>query len=694
MCFDGQRVRAGDQLVRGDEDQLSVGSRRGRRDRGGCECRRVNRSIAHALASHLVAVDVHHGTIVSRHGDVDAADGGGISDREVDSRVGGDGAGLGRARGQLRVEAGAAVADRGCTAAPCRVVERGLGPVLGDRIGRPVVRPGVVLVHEQRRIVGLRGLTVGVDHVGVRGRATQAVGGDSAHEEAVLAAQGHGHGVRGRGGDRTIVTQDVVGDGTRHGGPLEGDFLGVAVGGAQVGGHGGCGSVARRHAHEAAGPLSRGERRVGVVEVAACPQCAVVTHFECPRTGGAQGTEAVGGPADLAAGGLVPSADPLDFVGTRPGGAQRQVVVGVLEGEVGAVAGGVNNARGGAGARLDIAAVLHGDGTRGAGHRVGVVSEERVLRTTEVDAAVGGRHGLLVLADQVGVAESPGLVELGAGGGGQSTRIFDDTVVGAGEVAGRVVVGLVFVDIDIDDGAVELGVPRTVGLAVDVEARAVTGIGPRCAVALEVREDTAQVDVVVDDLDGLHRDTATVGAGAGLQGPRRVDLAGRGIDQDRADVGLTIDPREVAGHEELTAGQLGEVLDLVVEGERLTVPLPRRRIEAGETTGGDFLAVLAFLHAGEVTADVHRRADLLEGLNLDVTFLDGTIEVAGHAPRHRGRELGSGSLLLLGGRPTVTDGAEAGVRRAQLRAHVGLGVGVDDRAVAVEVRRRGRRVVP
>ena len=213
----------------------------------------------------------------------------------------------------------------------------------------------------------------------MRGCAAQAVGGDRAHEEAVVAAERDARaGVR-RGGDRAVITQDLVGDRSGNARPLEGHLLGVAVRCAQVGGHGGCGGVARGHAHEAAGPLSRGERRVGVVEVAACPQCAVVTHFECPRTGGAQGTEAVGGPADLAAGGLVPSADPLDFVGTRPGGAQRQVVVGVLEGEVGAVAGGVNNARGGAGARLDIAAVLHGDGTRGAGHRVGVVSEERVL---------------------------------------------------------------------------------------------------------------------------------------------------------------------------------------------------------------------------------------------------------------------------------------------------------------------------
>ena len=175
------------------------------------------------------------------------------------------------------------------------------------------------------------------------------------------------------------------------------------------------------------------------------------------------------------------------------------------------------------------------------------------MRTAEVDAAIARGDGLLVLTDQVGVTEGPGLVELGTGGGGQSTRIFDDTVVRAREVAGRVVVGLVFVNVDINDGAVELGVPRAVGLAVDVEAGAVTSVGPRRAIALEVGKDTAQVDVVVDDLDGLHRDAATVGAGAGLQGPRRVDLTGRRVDQNRADMGLTVDLRKVTGDEQLTA---------------------------------------------------------------------------------------------------------------------------------------------
>ena len=112
MRLDGQRVRAGDQLVRGDEDQLSVRARGGRRDGGVREGGCVNRSICHTLAGHLGAVDVHHGTVVRRHGDVDAADSARVSDREVDARVGGNRASLGRARGQRRIDSGAAIADR------------------------------------------------------------------------------------------------------------------------------------------------------------------------------------------------------------------------------------------------------------------------------------------------------------------------------------------------------------------------------------------------------------------------------------------------------------------------------------------------------------------------------------------------------------------------------------------------------
>ena len=227
--FDGERIRACDQGGRGNEDELSVGSRRGRRNGRGREGGGVDSSVGHALADDLGAVDVHHGAVIGRHGDVDTTDGAGISNREVHACVGGDGAGLGRARGQRRVESGAAVADRAGAAAPGGIIVRGLGPVVGNRLSRPVVCPGVVLVHEQRGVIGLGGLTVGVNHVRVRGRAAQAIGGDGAHEEAVVSAQRDARaGVRGRG-DRAVVTQDLVGGSSGHARPLEGHLLGVAA---------------------------------------------------------------------------------------------------------------------------------------------------------------------------------------------------------------------------------------------------------------------------------------------------------------------------------------------------------------------------------------------------------------------------------------------------------------------------------
>ena len=45
----------------------------------------------------------------------------------------------------------------------------------------------------------------------------------------------------------------------------------------------------------------------------------------------------------------------------------------------------------------------------------------------------------------------------------------------------------------------------------------------------------------------------------------RIDLAGRGIDEDRADVGFTVDLGEITDCQQLTAGQLDEVLHLVVK---------------------------------------------------------------------------------------------------------------------------------
>ena len=67
--------------------------------------------------------------------------------------------------------------------------------------------------------------------------------------------------------------------------------------------------------------------------------------------------------------------------------------------------------------RLQVATVLHGDGAGGAGHVRCVVTEQRVLRTAEVDATIADGDGLLVLADQVGVTEAPRLIQGGTVGG-------------------------------------------------------------------------------------------------------------------------------------------------------------------------------------------------------------------------------------------------------------------------------------
>ena len=194
MCLDGQGVGSSDELGRGDEDQLTIGARGGGRHGG----RRVGScgdgTIVHALAYNLGAVDVDHGAVVSRHGDVHAADGGGVSDREGGARVGGQRAGLGRAGLESGAQVGGAVADGGGAAAPGGIVVRGLGPVLRDRVVGPVVRPGGVVINEDSRVIRLGRLAVGVDRVRVSRGTSQAVRGDGAHEKAVVAAQGHGDG--------------------------------------------------------------------------------------------------------------------------------------------------------------------------------------------------------------------------------------------------------------------------------------------------------------------------------------------------------------------------------------------------------------------------------------------------------------------------------------------------------------------
>ena len=300
---------------------------------------------------------------------------------------------------------------------------------------------------------------------------------------------------------------------------------------------------------------------------------------------------------------------------------------------------------------------------------------------------------MLVLADEVGVAEGPGLVERGTLGRLNAGGVLGDAIVDAREESGCVEVGVGLVDVDIGDGAVELGVPGAVGCAGQVKAPGVTGVDGGNAVARQVSEGTGQVNASVDHLRGLHADAPAV-AVAYLEVPRGVDLPGRGVDEDCAHAGFAVDLGEVTDGEELAAGQLHEVLDLVVEVEGLAGPVTRDGVEGGQAARGDLLAVLALLHAGEVATHVHGRADLFEGLHLDAALLDRAVEVAGHAPGRGGGEFRHRGLLGFGGQTAVTDGTEGRVRGAQLGADVDLRVGVDDRPVAVEVGGRGGSVVP
>ena len=157
---------------------------------------------------------------------------------------------------------------------------------------------------------------------------------------------------------------------------------------------------------------------------------------------------------------------------------------------------------------------------------------------------------------------------------------------------------------------------------------------------------------------------------------------------------FAVDPREVPDGQELAAGEFDEILHLVIEGEGLSVPLPRCRIESGEAAGRRLGTVLSFPHPGEVTSDIHRGTNLLEGLHLDVAFAHGAVEVAAHSPRHGGGVFGHGGLRLLGAGSAVVDGGKARVIGGDLGADVDLCVGVDDGAVAVEERRGRGRVVP
>ena len=108
-------------------------------------------------------------------------------------------------------------------------------------------------------------------------------------------------------------------------------------------------------------------------------------------------------------------------------------------------------------------------------------------------------------------------------------------------------------------------------------------------------------------------------------------------------MGLAVDAGEVTADEEAAVRQGEEGLDLRVEVEGLAGEVAGGHIEGREAARGDLGALIALLDAGEVAAHVHGGANLGEGLNLDVAFLHGAVEVAAHAPRGLGRIRGNGS---------------------------------------------------
>ena len=218
MRFHCDDVVAGRERGGGDED---LGERGGGRSvvGSGVGSRRVaDRAGSHAGAVHLDAVDVDDGAIIGQVLDVDALQGLRVGHLEVRAVVGRHGARtLG---GDLGGDRGVAVAQGCCAGRPRGVVERGLGPVLGRGAGFGAVAPGGARLEEDG--AGRIDLAVGRRGVNRGGRGAVALGVHGAHEEAVLAAARHLDAGGVGGGDRTIVAQDLVGDGVGDAFPGEG----------------------------------------------------------------------------------------------------------------------------------------------------------------------------------------------------------------------------------------------------------------------------------------------------------------------------------------------------------------------------------------------------------------------------------------------------------------------------------------
>ena len=585
--------------------------------------------------------------------------------------------------GDLGGDRSIAVAQGRRTGLPRGVVERGLGPVLGRGAGFGAVVPGGTRLEEDG--VGRIDLAVGRCGIDRGGRGAVALGVHGAHEEAVLAAARHLNTGGGGGGDRTIVAQDLVGDGVGDAFPCEGHGRGCGCGGAQQGRCLGRDVVAVVVAGEAAVPLGVRGVGVGEGEVAAHPQVAVAVSGQGPGTGLAARGQLKGCPLEAFAGGSIPGADPLNLVDARPGHIHGPGVH-VLVRRIRAVAGTVDDALRGDGAGLQVAAVAEHHGTGEALVAGGVVAEQGVFGSADVHAVTRRGDGLLILArggsrgleGEIRVEGSTGLRgELGCVPGAL-------VAVRGGEVAARVEGAVGLGHTDCLDGAADLRVPRAIGASAQGDASGVAGVDLRAAAAREVGEGTTQVDIAVVVGQGAHAHRTAAQRVDDLQVPGGVDLASRGVDDDGTNVGLAVDAGEVAADEESTIGQSQEGLDLGVKVEGLTGEVTGVHVKGGEATRGDLRTLVTLLDAGEVAAHVHGGTDLSERLHLDAAFLHGTVEVTAHAPRGLRGEVGNRSRDGGATHTLVGDARKGGRVRGDVRTHVDLGVGEDRQAGLTE----------
>ena len=315
-----------------------------------------------------------------------------------------------------------------------------------------------------------------------------------------------------------------------------------------------------------------------------------------------------------------------------------------------------------------------------------------MLGAANVDTVSSRGNGLLVLtgagAGRLEVeARVHGCTRLRGELGGVPGALV---AVRRGEVAARIKGAVRLGNTNGLNSTADLGVPRTVRAPAQGDASSITRVNPGAATAGEVGEGAAHVDVAVVVGQGAHAHSAAAQRVDDLQVPRGVNLAGRGVDDDGADVGLAVDAGEVAADEETAVGQGEEGLDLPVEVEGLAGEVAGGHVEGREAARGDLGALVPLLDAGEVATHVHGGANLGERLNLDVAFLHGTVEVTAHTPRGLGCVLRDGSGDRRGPKALVGNAGKVGRIRGDARTHVGLGVGEDRQArLAEEGGRRG-----